>query len=253
MGILRAPKHKIMYRWMAGLPHAVLAVSNQVRQHTIKVDGVDPLRVRTVYNGIDLDGWDRAKLATRKSSRTLVTTVGNVRHVKGHDVFINAAAQLAPQFPDVSFSIAGNILEQDYFAQLQKQVQRMSLYGRFHFVGGVADLRRHLSEADVFVLPSRSEGFSNAIIEAMAASLPVVATDVGGNSEAISVGESGYLVSPDNPDELAAAIAALLADPARARQMGEVGRKIVEQQFTMDAMMRKIISVYQEVQGNVAG
>ena len=77
-----------------------------------------------------------------------------------------------PRFPKVSFSIAGDVLEPDYFAELQTLVRDLNLSDHFHFVGGVTNLREHLSAADIFVLPSRSEGFSNAIVEAMAAVSP---------------------------------------------------------------------------------
>ncbi len=78
------------------------------------------------------------------------------------------------------FSDAGDVLEPEYFADLQAQLQELNLADRFHFAGGIKNLQEYLAGADIFVLPSRSEGFSNAIIEAMAASLPVVATAVGG-------------------------------------------------------------------------
>src|SRR6185437_2247036 len=126
-----------------------------------------------------------------------------------------------------SFSIAGNVLEPDYFAELQALVQELGLAARFHFLGGVADTRDHLAAADIFVLPSRSEGFSNAIVEAMAASLPVVATDVGGNAEAVKDGVTGLVVPPEDADALAAAISQLLTDPAKAKSMGAAGKQRV--------------------------
>jgi glycosyltransferase involved in cell wall biosynthesis len=93
-------------------------------------------------------------------------------------------------------------------------------------------------------LPSRSEGFSNAIVEAMASSLPVVATRVGGNEEAIVDGVSGYLVPAEDVDALATAIERLLCDPLEARRMGAAGREIVTQKFTADAMMKAITHRY---------
>jgi len=248
MGILRARKHEVMYRWMANLPHAVFAVSEQVRDHAIQVDGVESARVHTIYNGIDLDGWKRRERSVDVHGyEMLITTVGNIRRVKGHDLFIKAAVQLAQKFPAASFSIAGDILEQDYFAELQGLIRQSRLEGRFHFVGGITDIRSHLMGADVFVLPSRSEGFSNAIIEAMAASLPVVATDVGGNAEAVKTGETGYIVPAENADALAAALDILLTDPQKARQMGAAGRRLVEENFTTAAMMRRIVAKYETI------
>jgi glycosyltransferase involved in cell wall biosynthesis len=229
---------------MAGAPDRVFAVSEQVRRHCIEVDGIDPSRVQTVYNGLDLADWNTASRWVERAGESVVATVGNIRRVKGHDVFIRAAASVAEKFPHASFRIAGDVLEPEYFAELQKLVSELKLDGRFHFVGGVTDLREYLSAAEVFVLPSRSEGFSNAIVEAMAAALPVVATNVGGNAEAVQDGVSGIIVPPEDSAALAAAIISLLSDTTKAKQMGVEGKRLAAERFTTDAMMSQITSVY---------
>jgi glycosyltransferase involved in cell wall biosynthesis len=244
MGILRTGKHHAAYRLMAGAPDRVFAVSEQVRQHCIEVDGIDPSRVQTVYNGLDLADWNADSGAAERAGESVVATVGNIRRVKGHDVFIRAAASVAEKFPHTSFCIAGDVLEPEYFAELQALVSELKLSGHFHFVGGVTDLREYLSAAEVFVLPSRSEGFSNAIVEAMAASLPVVATNVGGNAEAVQDGVSGVIVPPEDSAALAAAIISLLSDTAKAKQMGIEGKRLAAGKFTTEAMMGQITSVY---------
>jgi glycosyltransferase involved in cell wall biosynthesis len=247
MGILRTGKHHAAYRLMASAPDQVFAVSEQVRQHCIEVDGIKPSRVQTIYNGLDLADWSSTSPTAKHEGDALVTTVGNIRRVKGHDVFIKAAASVAAQFPKATFSIAGDVLEPGYFAELQALVRDLNLSDRFRFAGGVKNLREHLSTADVFVLPSRSEGFSNAIVEAMAASLPVVATNVGGNAEAVQDGVSGVIVPPEDPDALAAAIAHLLSDPAKAKQMGAQGKRLAAEKFTTEAMMNQITNVYRSL------
>jgi glycosyltransferase involved in cell wall biosynthesis len=244
MGILRSGKHRLAYRLMARAPHAVFAVSEQVRKHCIEVDRIDPARVQTVYNGLNLADWSAPALANRTVGGVRVTTVGNIRRVKGHDVLIKAAAGIVARFPSVSFSIAGDVLEPDYFLELQALVSELGLSEHFHFAGGVANLREHLSSSDIFVLPSRSEGFSNAIVEAMAASLPVVATDVGGNAEAVADGVSGFIVPSEDIAGLSAAIVRLIDDPELARTMGEAGKNLALEKFTTEAMMEKIIVVY---------
>jgi L-malate glycosyltransferase len=244
MGILRTGKHHVAYRVMADAPDAVFAVSEQVRQHCIEVDHIAPGRVQTIYNGLDLSDWNDPLPPAKAPGEFLVTTVGNIRRVKGHDIFIKAAATIVQQFPRASFSIAGDVLESDYFEELQTLVHDLNLSDHFRFVGGVSDLRQHLSNADVFVLPSRSEGFSNAIVEAMAASLPVVATNVGGNAEAVKDGITGFIVPAENPAALSTAILCLLADPNRARAMGIAGKAVAAEQFTTQAMMKRISAVY---------
>ena len=247
MGFLRTLKHHLSYRLMAGMPDAVFAVSEQVRRHSIEVDRINPARVLTIYNGLNLDDWKTARGPAKDPGECLITTVGNIRRVKGHDVFIRAAAIIVQQFPRVSFSIAGDVLEPGYFAELQTLVQDLNLANHFRFDGGVTNLHQHLATADIFVLPSRSEGFSNAIVEAMAASLPVIATDVGGNAEAIHHGVSGFLVPPDDPGALAAAILRLLLDPSQAKAMGEAGEKLAAERFTTAAMMNRITDTYRNL------
>ena len=244
MGILRAPKHRMAYRLMAGMPDAVFAVSDQVRRHCIEVDRIDPDRVFTIYNGIDLSRWTPLVRAQRPSDALLVTTVGNVRRVKGHDILVRAAARMLELHPQVQFKVVGDVLEPEYFAELLELVGSLGLSSTFHFVGGLSDLAEHLRSADIFVLPSRSEGFSNAVIEAMASSLPVVATDVGGNAEAVIDGINGYIVDADDVDALFEAIEKLVDDPAGAIAMGAAGRVLVAEKFTVDAMMKSVVARY---------
>ncbi len=250
MGILRTGKHHLAYRLMAGMPDAVFAVSEQVRQHAIDVDRIDPARVQTIYNGLDLTDWNLPARPASGSSGIHIATVGNIRRVKGHDILIKAAAELVRHHPATTFSIAGAVMDPEYFAELESLVRDLGLTGRFHFSGNITGLSEYLAAADIFVLPSRSEGFSNAIIEAMAASLPVVATDVGGNAEAVKDGVTGFIVPPDNPAKLSAAILDLLNDMPRARSMGEAGRTLAVENFTTEAMMHRITSVYNRLLAN---
>jgi glycosyltransferase involved in cell wall biosynthesis len=247
MGILRAAKHRVAYRLMSGVPDAVFAVSEQVRKFCIEVDRISPARVHTIYNGLDLMASDPRSTSFKDAREIRVTTVGNIRRVKGHDLFIQAAAALLPQFPQASFSIAGEVLDPDYFIELQTLVRDLNLGERFHFVGSIADTRKYLSGSDIFVLPSRSEGFSNAIIEAMAVNLPVVATDVGGNAEAVKDGVTGFVVPTEDAAALAGAIGALLADPLKAQAMGIAGRARAAELFTTRAMMQRTVAVYQDL------
>ncbi|MGO9340671.1 MAG: glycosyltransferase [Terracidiphilus sp.] len=244
MGILRTRKHHIAYRLLAWAPDAVFAVSEQVRKHSIEVDRIQPALVQAIYNGLDLGDWNPTPRPADAAGEFLIATVGNIRRVKGHDVFIRAAAMVVEQFPMARFSIGGAVLEQDFFSELQALVQELNLAGKFHFDGEVTNLHQYLAAADIFVLPSRSEGFSNAIVEAMAASLPVVATDVGGNAEAVEDGISGFLVPSDDPDALSAAILRMLSDPSQAHAMGVAGRNLVAEKFTTEAMMNRITTAY---------
>ena len=247
MGFLRTGKQRLAYRVLAGLPDAVFAVSESVRQHAIEVDRILPATVKTIYNGVSLSRWPIVSSAVNDSREFRVTTVGNIRRIKGHDLLVRAAAIVLSKFPNVIFSLIGDVLEPGYFIQLKSMVEELNLTSQFRFEGATADVREYLSESDVFVLPSRSEGFSNALIEAMGASLPIVATDVGGNREAVVNGINGFLVPAEDPEPLAAAISDLLSNPIKAQAMGRSGRRIAEEKFTVEGMMSQIASAYREL------
>jgi glycosyltransferase involved in cell wall biosynthesis len=245
MGILRSTKHRMAYRLFSTMPDAVFAVSEKVRQHCIGEDRISEDHVYTIYNGVDIDRFRRTPSDPHRE--LLVTTVGNVRRVKGHDIFIRAAAAIAERVPVVRFSIAGEVLETDYYEELQKLIETLGLTDRFRFEGNVTDLPKFLANADVFVMPSRSEGFSNAIIEAMAASLPVVATSVGGNPEAVEDGVTGILVQPEDPVPLANAVIQLLSDPERSSAIGKAGRHLARQKFSVESVMDQVVGVYRRL------
>jgi glycosyltransferase involved in cell wall biosynthesis len=242
MGILRKLKHRIAYHLMARIPHAVMAVSEEVRQYCVQIDGINSARVHTIYNGLNIERF--ANTRNRSRGRQLIISVGNIRRVKGHDIFIRAAAIVAQRFPRARFSIAGEVLEPQYFQELLMLIDSLGLADRFHFEGGVTDLPTFLAEAEIFVLPSRSEGFSNALIEAMAASLPVVATRVGGNPEAVEDGVTGLLVPPEDPVALADALQELLSDSDRSWGMGEAGRRLAIREFSNDRVVNQVVDIY---------
>lgn len=246
MGILRGKKHSLAYRALRRLPHAVVAVSARVAQHTTTVDGVPASRVHVVHNGLDLDTSAHGGASAAKPG-PVITTIGNIRKVKGHDILVEAAPEILAHFPSATFTIAGEVLEPEFFAALERTVAEYRLSEQVSFLGRITDLRRHLDAADVFVLPSRSEGFSNALIEAMAAGLPCVATDVGGNAEAIQDGESGLIVPPENSASLSRAILRILQDENLAEKMSTAARSSAEANFSSEAMLQKITDLYRSL------
>ncbi len=245
MGILRSRKHEIAYRLMSLLPDLVFAVSQKVRHHCIEVDRIPADRVEVTYNGIDV----RGDVLYRRSSEyeqpaIVIATLGNIRRVKGHDILVRAAGIIAREFPEVQFVIAGKVLEDDFADELNALANQLGLTEKVQFVGDIQDQRRFLAGVDIFVLPSRSEGFSNAVIEAMAAELPVIATDVGGNAEAVVDHVTGYIIPQGEVEALAMAMRNLLSDRHRMQIMGYLGRKRAEERFSSAAMMETIVSSY---------
>jgi glycosyltransferase involved in cell wall biosynthesis len=251
MGILRKRKHDIAYRWIEPFLDLVLTVSDGVRDFTIARDGLDPKKVVTLYNGVDLGRIARADKtdALRASlgiehTQPVVATVANIRQVKGIDIFIRAAAVVCREFPNARFLVIGHFSEPEYYRQLQELTRELGMTDNVKFLGGNEDTISFLKLANVFCLLSRSEGFSNALLEAMACSLPCVATRVGGNAEAVADGENGFTTDSEDWQAAGERISMLLRTPARARQMGAAGRRLIEERFTLDILMRKLVGLY---------
>ena len=128
-------------------------------------------------------------------------------------------------------------------------VRERGIEGSVRFLGSRTDVPDLLRASDLFVHPSREEGFSNAVLEAMAAGLPVVAFDVGGNAEAVAHGETGLLAPARDSGALAAAMTELLGDAGRRRAMGEAGRRRAAESFSMDRMVAEMEAMYESLAG----
>jgi len=254
MGILRTRKHQLAYPIVNRIFDRVLAVSDEVRAHCIQHDHLSPDRVETLYNGVDIAELDvlasggnlRQQLGLPNNS-PLVSTLANIRSIKGIDILVRAAQHVCEKFRNVIFLVVGSVLEPQTMADLRTQVETLQLADNFRFVGALANPFPVLRTSNVFCLPSRNEGFSNALIEAMGCALPSVATRVGGNAEALKEGESGYLVASEDAEAMADRILRLLRDPVMARRMGEVARETVKARFSMDAMMNRLMGIYDEL------
>jgi len=250
LGIQRCRKHWPLYRMLRGIFDEVQTVSEEVRRFSISADRLDPRRVRTLHNGVRLAPWPGAPSpASRRppdlaGASHVIVAVGNVRHVKGYDVLIRAASVVCSKHPRALIVIAGSILEDDCYADLMRLSTRLGIEQNVRFVGPVADVPGLLAHCDVFCNLSRSEGLSNALLEGMAARLPCVATRVGGNPEAVRDGHNGYLVDNEDHEAAAAAILELLEQPGVAAKMGSNSLETVQSQFTVEAMIEKLVASY---------
>lgn len=184
----------------------------------LRLERVPSRKISIVPNGLDFEAY--APLAPRARVRC-VATVANLRAEKGHDVLLEAAAIVVRQFPDARFDIVGAGPE---LGALRARAEALGLGSAACFLGHCEDVPARLAAADLFVLPSRSEAFPNAVLEAMAIGLPAIASSVGGMPEVIEHQRSGVLVPPGDPVALACEISRLMADPARAAQIGAAAR-----------------------------
>lgn len=252
---MRTPAQKKVELGAYKLAHAIVCNAEAVRRQLI-AEGVKADKITTVYNGLDLDRlMPLANLARdemlsrfnlpRDEGRLFVTIVANLRHdVKDHPTFLRAARRVREALPEAAFVIAG---EGELTNDMRALAAELGIERDVFFTGRCADVAGLLSVSDVCVLSSRAEGFSNAILEYMAAARPVVATNVGGASEAIVEGETGYLVSAGDDEAMAARIISLLREPERARRMGERGRLRVEGKFSCAAQLEGTVNLYERL------
>jgi glycosyltransferase involved in cell wall biosynthesis len=176
--------------------------------------------------------------------RHIVVAAGRLSPEKGFADMIDAARLLCDANAQVGFAIFGEGRLRD---ELQYKIDELGLQERFILPGFRDDLDRLLPWADLFVLPSYTEGLPNVVLEASAAAVPVVATAVGGTPEVVRDGESGYLVTPRDPDSLAERIGALLADENLRRRIGDAGRQFVKSRFTFTAQAEEYLRLLEEM------
>jgi glycosyltransferase involved in cell wall biosynthesis len=228
-----------------------IAVSNQVAESIVRhLPGSVPVKV--VHNGIEISTGDdrgrsrreiRARLGIPEDA-PVVGTVAVFRSQKRLDRWADTAALVAASHPSARFLVVGDGPERE---NVERWTAERSLSENLIRVGLVENVWPYLAAMDVFLQSSDFEGLPLAVLEAMAAGLPIVATDVGGVKEAVRHGKNGFLSTTRAPMELAGDIERLIDDPIRARRMGSAGRTTVAEEFGADRMAREIESTYHEV------
>ncbi len=216
----------------------VVAVSRSTRADLVRTLGVDPESVRVVPNGIPPRGGSgegvRRELDLHPEE-PLILSVGSLYPVKGHDVLIEAVAHLDRHDPDLPWrlAIAGTGEEE---GGLRERIGSHGIHDRVHLLGFRDDVGDLLDAAQVFALPSRSEGLPLALLEAMHAEKAIVATRVGGIPEAVTAGREGLLVPPDDAGSLASGLGAVLRDPSLRRRLGQDAGLRARKEFSVRAM-----------------
>jgi sugar transferase (PEP-CTERM/EpsH1 system associated) len=244
----RRRPHFLADRLLARFTHHFIYVSREVEAFYRQRLGLAESRGRVVLNGVDTAALQAPQdVATVRARMGLPTdavvagVVGRLEARKGHRYFLEAMSHLLAQEPRLHGLVVGEGKERE---ALEAQRVASGLDGRLSMIGYWPQLAEALAAIDVFVLPSLMEGHPLAILEAMAAGKPVVTTRVGGNPEAVEDGVTGLLVPPGDSAALGQAIAALVRDPARARAMGEEGRRRVERMFSLEASIRANQEIY---------
>jgi glycosyltransferase involved in cell wall biosynthesis len=251
-GVYLTPSKIRALKLACALADCVLANSSAGRDWLLE-QKVREDKIEVIRNGITVppqvgrkdDGRGIRREFGIPAETKLCACIGRAISGKGMDFYLRAARILLDEGRDVRFLVIGAVsVEKSYKSEMEELARKLNLEGSVIFTGQREDVADILSDVDLVVHPSLSEGLSNVILEAMAAALPVVATRVGGTPELVRDGATGLLVPPGNASDLAQAIARLLDDPALARGFGDTGRQRIIQEFSIDRMLRQTEALY---------
>ncbi len=250
-GGMRSKLQKTVEKRIFKTSDAIVVNAEAVKNY-LTGEGISSEKIEIIYNGIDLERLipqetNRQKICAElnlpnEEDIKFITLVANLRHdVKNQRMFLHVAQRLKEKFPDAHFVLAG---EGELKNDLENLAKDLAITENTHFIGRNMKIPELLSVSFAGALTSRAEGFSNSILEYMAAKLPVVATNVGGASEAIIEGETGFLVESNDDEAMANRLTELLQNSEKARKMGELGRKTVEENFSSVAQLNNVLTLY---------
>ncbi len=250
-GMRSAMQRKIEKRIFKSV-NAVTVNSQAVKNYLVD-EGISAKKIEVIYNGLDLERLAPKETSRRRICENLglsadenvkfITLVANLRHeVKNQPMFLRVARAVAEKRPESHFVLAG---EGALKIDLENLAKEYGIKDKTHFIGLCTEVPELLSVSFAGVLTSFSEGFSNSILEYMAAQLPVVATNVGGASEAITVSETGFLIESDDDEAMANRLIELLENPEKAKLLGERGRETVEEKFSCAAQLESTLKLYE--------
>ncbi len=248
------PLKTAMFRWLearlGGLADAIVAVSEAVKQDLVALGIADEERIRVVPLGLELEPFmgplPRGRLRQKSvaSAAPLVGIVGRLVPIKDVSTFLEAAARVRAVRPDCHFAVVGDGEER---ASLERKSRELRLDSVVTFHGWHPEMTAVYGDLDVVVNCSRNEGTPVALIEALAAARPVVATRVGGTPDLIGNDDRGRLVPPGDPEALARAIVEVLADPAAAESRAHAGRQYVLDRHSSGRLVGDMDALYREL------
>ncbi len=242
-------RRRVAMRAAVALSGRTIAVSHPLAEHISADLHVSRSRIGTILNGVRATGPTESSLRTElrlEREDRLIVSVGNLYPVKGHQHLIDALGMLAARHPRVHLAISGRGEMAD---ALTARARALGVHDRLHLLGLRSDVPAVLAAADVFVLPSLSEGLPLALLEAMFARCPIIASDVGDVAVALARGDAGILVAPGNAATLARALDLLLGDRTRARQLGERAFRRATAEYDICQMVRRYRAVYDDLLG----
>ncbi len=252
-------------RWILQQAEGIIGVSQFTAQSAITAGGCRPERVYHALNGVDSNRWncDADGSSVRREfgiapDVPVFAIVARAVPWKGHELLLNALHEIKDELPDFKLLIVGKDDpgslpkgSRSYLEVLKEKAAELGLGNRVIFTGPRSDVQAILAACDLYTMPTLEEPCALAILEAMAMKKPVVALDSGGTREVVEDGKSGLLSPPGDVEQLAENILTLVNNPARCKQMGEYGRKRVEEYFNPPRMANEVERVYRSVLGEV--
>ena len=239
-------RRRLALRVAAGLSDRVVAVSDAVAERLAHELWLSRSRVTTIPNGVPFEPGAhpilRDELRLPPGTR-LIVSVGTLFEVKGHRYLLAALARLRDRHPGAHVAIAGR----GDSGPLRALASALGVADRVHLLGPRADIPEVLASADLFALPSLSEGLPLALLEAMFAARPIVASAVGEVPATLDQGRAGLLVPPGDPDALAAALGRLLDDPDRGRALGEYAARRAAAEYGLERMVGAYAALYEAI------
>ena len=228
----------------------ITTCSHAIAETVRRVEGVEDSKIRVIHNGVKMPGDGDAGPDIRKelgigAHARVIGYVANYRPEKGHATLLRAFLQVLDAVPDAHLICCG-ASEPQPRKDLDALCEHLALRGCAHMLDLQTDIHRIYRSIDLYVHASDTEGFSNALLEAMSHGKPVVATGVGGNVEAVQDGESGRLTPVRDSRRMAESILTLLGDPQLAARMGSAARNRIAERFTFDRMLSGYIDLYRE-------
>jgi glycosyltransferase involved in cell wall biosynthesis len=239
----------LFVRWSLRTVARLVAVSDVIHKELLGT-GFPEHQVVQIPNGVDVEAFNPRQNAASTHGKhgtqmQQIVYVGRLSFEKGPDLLIESFRLLAAQDSNLARLLlvgAGSLQP-----SLERQVIKLGLQGLVAFVGNVEDVLSYLETADLFVLPSRAEGLSMALLEAMACGLAIVGTRVSGTVEVIQDGVNGLLVEPEDPEVLAQAMKRLLENPEFAQRLGQEARRTVEENYSLQSVAERYIQLYREL------
>lgn len=233
---------KLIKKITARLSSLIIAVSKGVADNTIRTEGALPSRTRVIYNGIKTKEFNTHD--GEFHNPLVVGCLGRLSQQKNHQELVTALSLVNP---NIKCLIAG---EGELKSDLLGQIEGLQLSSHVRLVGQQDDINKFFSEIDVFILPSLSEGLPLVLLEAGAAGLPVIASDISSNKEIIEHGKTGYLYNSGKPEELAEALVFMRENPDKAKVFGIALLAHVKKEFDVSLMVEKYEAVYKELLSN---